>query len=87
MWDSIRGVVAATLWTASGALMVVGTLEEKGAAALAFMGWGLFVGLHACMVTAWIVATWVARIERVRVDRVVEVVVARLTEESGLPRI
>lgn len=83
MKDTIRSLAATVLWTASAGLMIYGTL--RGAPIC--VGWALYVALAACMMTGWIVADCATYRERVRVDRLVERVVDRMKQESGMPRI
>jgi len=83
MNDTIRGLAAAVLWTASASVMIMGTVRASPVT----IAWGLYVALAACVVTGWIIVEYVAHRERVRVDKVVKAVVQRIQGESGVTRI
>lgn len=83
MGHTIKSVVAAVLWTASVAILGVGTL--RGVETV--MEWGLFIALVAVIVNCWVIGECVVRRDRVHVQSLVEAVVDRLTAESGVPRL
>lgn len=75
----LRWLLAILLWTVAGALMLISGF--RGHDEETFAHWGLFIGLGAALVSAWIIAEHVARRDRLDLERWSRVIAQALDEE------
>lgn len=80
---SARFATAAVLWTLALALGVAGTVDAD--ARLRF--WALMTALPAVLITGHLIVVAAVRQERIRVEDLVDGMVARARERADLPRV
>jgi hypothetical protein len=87
--QSINVGVVTGLWTVSFALGVIGTVVDD----VRLMFWAMMAGLVATVATGWMEAVCATRHERLRIEHVIEGLVAQAREgarqqaASDLPRV
>jgi hypothetical protein len=76
-------LIMSILWTISGTLMFVQTVTPHYIVGQ----WAIMIALGACVATGSIIVRGVAEKERLRTERIVELVTEKVRQEAKLERI
>lgn len=74
---------AAVLWTTAGSFAVAGTVYDN----MRLMMWGVLTASVACMVTAHLIARCATYRERIRLEVLVEGMVATARQRAEVPHL
>lgn len=72
--ETARLIAIVGLWTAAGAMLIGGTYLHSPV----WMHWGLFVGITAAVMNAWLIAECAVHKDRVHINELVDAVVDQL---------